>query len=133
MITHDVKLVGFDEPLLDPRLIARGLKRAGETVRKEVHDVIHEQHHKTGQLEESAKADPVDKKDMSVTVRFKGFREPPRHERKKDGTKGKQYRRRNAMVAAILNRRKGFYDKYEEEIGEEASQAFMKEIKKRKR
>lgn len=129
-ITHEVRLVNFDKPLLDPRLINRGLKRAGQVIKEEVQDVIEAEHHDTGQLEASLKPNPVDNKDQSVTVHFKGKRAKVRHRRRKDGTKGGEYRRFNKTVAFFLNYFKGFYNKHEGEIGEEASHAFMEEIKK---
>jgi len=108
-------------------------------IREEIGEIIASNHHDTGQLEkmENTKQSPVDTKEQSVTVRFINKR------MKRDGSpdirtarankrvaKGKQYQPTNATVAAILNAMKGFYNKHEEEIQEEAVKGFKEEIAK---
>lgn len=130
IITHEVKLVGFDEPLIPKRLVRRGLRRAGTIVEDELEKAAAE-HHDTGQLEKSAHQNPVDMKDQSVTVRFKGKRAKVRHRRRKDGSQGKEYRRFNKTVAFFLNFFKKFYDRKEESIKAKAVEGFSEEIAKK--
>lgn len=133
IITHEVTLRGFDEPLIEPRLIRRGLRRAGTVVEDELEEVIRASHHDTGQLEESVNQSPVDMEDQSVTVKFKGKRRGIRHRRKKDGSQGAQYQRWNKTVAFFLNFYKKFYDRNKDRIQQKAVDGFKEEIAKKRR
>lgn len=139
IITHEVSLKGFDGPLLDPRLINRGLRRAGTVVKEEVQETIttehkrHKHNYREGQLVESVTQQPVDTQDQSVTVKFKGKREEVHTRRKKDGSKGGTYQRFNKTVAFFLNFYKKFYDRNKERIQGKAIEGFRQEISKRKR